>query len=326
MKAHNIKNKTALNGTATAIAIAFVIVIVIAVVTAVVMKAVDEKMPENVVATIYVSPDGNDEKGNGSLKKPYLSLSKAMGEVGRLSMELSQALPSLAPGPSDVSGNSADDASAADEIIISLRGGVHSLTHRLILKPEDLGGFKITFKNYKDEHPIISSNVTITGFSPYRDGIFKASLQQGENGEYPKFRDLYIDGKRAVLARTGSRDEYMFFPKTYDREGMYVNPGILENIPQDDLRPLELCFNVEWMSRRFRLASYSAQPDGTVQVISDPYEWGLFDPLAEGYPAPPKRPLLNNPYWFENHLSLLDEPGEWFYDSTTGTVYYYPMP
>ncbi|MDD5603754.1 MAG: right-handed parallel beta-helix repeat-containing protein [Eubacteriales bacterium] len=315
MKVHNIKNKTALTGVAIAIAV----VIVIAVIAAVAMKAVDQKMPKNVVAAIYVSPDGNDEKGNGSLRKPYLSLSRAMDEVGKLSLELS-------PLSSEASGASTDDASAADEIIIFLRGGVHSLTHRLILKPEDLGGFKITFKNYKDECPVLSSNIAVTGFSPYRDGIYKASLQQGENGEYPKFRDLYIDGKRAVLARTGSRDEYMFFPKTYDRKGMYVNPGILENIPLEDLRPLELCLNVEWMSRRFRLASYSAQPDGTVQVISDPYEWLLFDPLAEGYPAPPKRPLLNNPYWFENHLSLLDEPGEWFYDSTTGTVYYYPMP
>ncbi len=365
MKVHNIKNKTAQTGIMikankikktivfAAVAVTITIAIVITIIAAVVMKAVDDKMPENILATIYVSPDGNDEKGNGSLRKPYLSLSRAIDEVGKLSLSMSplsslsplspvaakETGKSIVPGESGnvfASGASARDASsrnasasispAADEIIVYLRGGVHTLTHPLILKPEDLGGLKITFKNYKDERPVLSSNVTVTGFSPYRDGIYKASLQQGENGEYPKFRDLYIDGKRAVLARTGSRDEYMFFPKTYDNAGMYVNPGILESIPQVDLRPLELCLNVEWMSRRFRVAAYSAQSDGTIQVISDPYEWDLFDPEAEGYPAPPKRPLLNNPYWFENHLSLLDDPGEWFYDSVTGSVYYYPMP
>lgn len=230
-----------------------------------------------------------------------------------------------------------DSAQSAAETVpmksvIELEAGEYRLSSPLKVRRSACSGSELVFSG--SGKTVLSGCVDIpTAAFKKVDGKNYYMYSFGDNlrcnGKFPEFRDLYLNGQRLKMASDRERK----FEKslrnsdpskgywTYDN-WFYIAPECVSKISDDHISPMELCINVEWMNKRFRIAEYHGidLESGLAQVSVCCEEWNAFI----GWDGN-KRDFLGKVYWVENHLSLLDEPGEFFYDRENGTVYFYPF-
>lgn len=175
---------------------------------------------------------------------------------------------------------------------------------------------------------------------------------------YPAFRDLYVNGvtqtmasSRPVNLRPAGVDDYKMYVDTAknavangltesDRI-LYLHPSAVGDVELDAdgnvIGDLEYWVHTEWQTQMVHIehidknpaVSFTAKttngfqysPSGTSETL-----WACRVPLEEwevfitAYYAN----LNKCVYYMKNNLSYLDEPGEFFYDRETGTVYLCP--
>jgi hypothetical protein len=84
------------------------------------------------------------------------------------------------------------------DVTVYLREGHYELNSPLTFGPEDSGqnGFKVVYRAYGEEHPVVSGGQRITGWTRHENGIYKASVGN------LLFRQLYAGERRMTRART----------------------------------------------------------------------------------------------------------------------------
>lgn len=225
------------------------------------------------------------------------------------------------------------------KITVEFSNGTYFLSEPIVIDGSEYKGKKISLclKNADGATPILSGNVNfpasefaqVEGQSYY--ALQLPDTLTDDDGKYPEFRNLLLNGQSLKLA---SSKEFVFeYPLkntsnptgvsgkwTYDN-WFYVDSDIFENITQANVQPMELCFNVEWMSKRFRISRLYGEDKttGATQISVMTQEWNAFMNYDGN-----RRDLTGWTYWFENHISLLDEPGEFYYDDKNGIVYLIP--
>src|SRR5262245_27044507 len=105
-------------------------------------------------ATFYISPNGSDSIGDGSIDNPWQSLERARDAVRSLA------------------GNMSGD------IVVYLGGGTYPLSNTLLFTPSDSGtnGFTVYYKSQPGEVPVVSGGKTISGWVPEAGGIYRADV------------------------------------------------------------------------------------------------------------------------------------------------------
>ncbi len=193
------------------------------------------------------------------------------------------------------------------DIIVHLAGGEYVYDQAAeAFGPADSGrnGFSVIYQG--EEDTVISGGRAIEpqAWTPYTDSIYRAYIGPGET-----IRQLYVNGSRAVRARSsGGLSDARF------ENGGYITSDtfLLEYArPQD----LEFVYVNAWTNQRGRGKSVAPAGDGSVQVF-------VTDKSYENTVAQPQNYLR----YYENAYELLDAPGEWYYNSETGYIYYMPLP
>jgi uncharacterized protein YjdB len=220
----------------------------------------------------------------GTLAAPFRTLAKAQAAVREL------------------------NGSMTGDLIVNLRGGTYTLQEPLHFTPSDSGrnGHFVQYRSYPGEQAVLSGGRTVTGWTEHDSAkqIYKAYV-----GADFATRQLYVDGVRAVRARS---------------EGGLTNPVktttgfISEDVqlagwkhPQD----LELVFNEIWTNPRANVASI-AVTDGKASITMEEPGWTAV--ANKGMTS------ATVPVHYENAYELLDQAGEWYYDSGDGMLYYKP--
>ena len=238
-------------------------------------------------AVYYVAPDGND--GNpGTAAQPFKTLEKARNSVRT------------------AKGNMTED------VIVYLRGGTYRLSSTLILDQNDSGtnGFKVLYKAYPGEHPIISGGQTITGWTAVGNGMYRASV-----GTW-RFRQLYVNGSRAIRARIPDAGAYNQI-RSWDAGGRRIEIASNEIVNWQHLNDVEIVIPGKGVNQaNLRLASFAVAGASAFVTPREPERTRIFQ---QGYP-----PKENRPYYFENALEFLDQPGEWYLNTATNEVFYRP--
>ncbi|WP_246608924.1 discoidin domain-containing protein [Paenibacillus agaridevorans] len=232
---------------------------------------------------LYVSPDGNDN-GDGSLAQPFRTLQRVRDEVRTINADMDR------------------------DIVVYLRDGQYELTDPLTLGVADSGtnGYYVTYRNYPGETPVISGAQKIGGWT--------------EQGEWLKtnvgslnFRDLWVNGRRALRARTES-----FKLEGWDTAGKQIlvesaaAAALNVNQPQD----VELVLNQHWTESMARINAVSTVAGTTAVSLAS-----LGDVLFTR-PFPDK--AVDQSVHFENAYEFADQPGEWFLDRDSGDLFYRP--
>ncbi|MCC6444793.1 MAG: right-handed parallel beta-helix repeat-containing protein [Armatimonadetes bacterium] len=241
--------------------------------------------------TLYVSPKGSDSfSGSGAGR----SMATPEGALLRM-RQLRRQKP---------------DSAAR----IVLRGGTYHLARTLVIEPQDSG---LTLESAPGEEAVLSGGRLVTGWRPYRSGIFQADLS-GLDLPDLEFRELYLNGKRQPMARVPNLD-----PRHPRHGGWLINTEMLapENKTRFRYRPGELD-PARWKN-----------PERALVIFHDSLNYEVTWAKLKSADAKERiieadRGVYNLgvgcPYYLANLFEEMDAPGEWYADPQTRFLYFQP--
>jgi hypothetical protein len=249
--------------------------------------------------TLYVRPGGAGQSGR-SVADAFGSLTEARDAVRRLP----------------------DTAFAKGDVTVNILPGTYRLPETLAFDARDSGrgGRRVIYRAHDPKNPpVLSGGRVIAGpWKAESGGIF--STRVGAPGV---FRQLYVNGVRATVARTPNADDPTPWKrlKQWEPTTNSVRLDGPNNLSKEWKRPnqIEMVVKHHWAVARLHLGPWNTYDNDNV----------LFPPEVQVFKSP--APKENGQrYYLENALEFLDQPGEWYLDRTTDpadpTVYYKPRP
>jgi hypothetical protein len=224
------------------------------------------------------------------------------------------------------------DSSAADGVRIVLRGGEYALTEPLFVRPEDSGtaAAPTVLAAAAGEQPVLSGGVAVSGWRPVTGGaavlpeaargqVFVADVPNF-NGRLLEFRQLWVDGRKAVRARMPN-EGIMTDLAGWDRAKREARIPASLAVPAK-LDGIEMVVLQMWEIAVLRLKSHVVEGDLARVTLHEPESRLEFE---HPWPQPVFGPKFRtSPFFLANSLAFLDSPGEWFEDTSAGLVYYWP--
>ena len=271
--------------------------------------------PSLFAGEIYVSLQGND-KNSGTKEAPFYTLNQAIKQA-REWRRLNR--PEVAGG-----------------IYIRLEEGVYAQRNSLFLRPEDSGtpDSPTVICAVDGAHPVISGGVAVTGWKrgcnhpaipeKLRQKIWSAEAPLIGNRRV-ETRQMWVNGhkvQRAAQFPGGGLERMIDFNPEEQTitipVSQSVNPKRLQNAGQ-----LEMIVHQRWAIAILRVKSIDAKDGQAVVRFHEPESH-----LEFAHPWP--QPVIggekgNSSFCLTNALELLDQPGEWFQEYPSGTIYYYPQ-
>ena len=271
--------------------------------------------PSLFAGEIYVSLQGND-KNPGTKEAPFNTLNRAIKQA-REWRRLNR--PEVAGG-----------------IYIRLEEGVYAQRNSLFLRPEDSGtpDSPTVICAVDGAHPVISGGVAVTGWKRgcNHPAIPEKLKQKIWSAEAPlignrrvETRQMWVNGhkvQRAAQFPDGGLERMIDFNPEEQTitipVSQSVNPKRLQNAGQ-----LEMIVHQRWAIAILRVKSIDAKDGQAVVRFHEPESY-----LEFAHPWP--QPVIggekgNSSFCLTNALELLDQPGEWFQEYPSGTIYYYPQ-
>ena len=250
-------------------------------------------------ADLYVAPNGKDTN-SGIVAAPLATLAGARDAVRKL----------VATG-------------LQRNVTVLVRGGRYRQTETLVFGPEDSGTslYSITYAAAPGEEVIIDGGRAITGWKRGEGALWTAELPEVKAGRW-YFRQLFVNGRRAVRARTPNLDQWWKLrpdPGNRDANDTAITLGVDHPIRAwKNLADVEVTWINNNDGTRKRLGSVHEAKN--TFTLPPPHMWphDLPGEYNIGFPS--------GAYacYFENALEMLDQPGEWYLDRGTGVLSYWP--
>ena len=202
----------------------------------------------------------------------------------------------------------------AADVTIHLQAGTYYLYESLRLRPQDSG---LTIEG---TDAVISGGMKITGWK--RQGKLLVADVPDFNGRPVDFRQLWINGQKAVRARDVSDFEQMNCIRTYDKKNhiLWVPRKAVEKILKAPYA--EMVLHEMWCTSNLRIKSITPQGDSAAVRFHQPEARLQFEhPWPSPMTPDTKHP---SPFYLTNAKELLDEPGEWYHDIREHKLYYMP--
>ncbi|HOM59784.1 MAG TPA: hypothetical protein PK770_07965, partial [Kiritimatiellia bacterium] len=246
--------------------------------------------------TVFVAPDGNDANP-GTKSRPFATLPRALSSV----RDLRQA--GLPSGP----------------VTVYLRGGTYAVRKPILFTPDDSGtsNAPLTVASYPGEQAVLSSGERLSGTWTQTPGkpYWQLDIPRARNSGWV-FYSLFVNGQSRERAR---------FPnwggKVLRAEGR--EPG---GDPRQALRYFAGDVNPAWSNPTdidvVLLCSWTPTIHRINEIVPERRAVRFFS----AHNRPVDAWERNFRYYLSNVFEALDQPGEWYLNRHTGTLYYYPMP
>lgn len=263
-------------------------------------------------ATFHVAPDGNDA-WSGRLERP--NAARTDGPVASLA------------GARDAVRRWRKQQSTPEPVRVVVAEGTYRLTAPVAFLPEDSGSAEqpVVYEAAAGASPIFSGGRPIQGFKAGPDGVWTTHVPEAAKGDW-RFEQLYVNGRRAVRARTPNEFYYYMLarvdsgidPLTGKTESLahrafQARPkdiAPLAALPKEHLAHVMVMAYHSWEVSLHRVAGVDPKTGVVVTTGNAPWPflyWGA-----------------SQRYHLENFRAALDAPGEWFLDRD-GTLYYKPL-
>ena len=251
------------------------------------------------VAAFYVGPDGSDAQ-NGSLAHPFQSIGRAQAAVRQI------------------------NGTMTHDLTVYLRGGTYPIAAPLQFTPADSGsnGFTVWYRAYKGETPVISGGVAVTGWTLDHGQVWRATLNRDV-----KLRSLYVDGVRASMTQRSVKalGPWGHF-SVAGTEPWAETPGrtfagVVTDLP--GLSSLAQPSDLEiFQARTFSFPLFGVQSvseEGGRGVIEFQQPLGaIAATMAWGCGIDP-----HGSFVLRNAYEFLDRPGQFYFNRSTHTLYYF---
>lgn len=213
-------------------------------------------------------------------------------------------------------------------ITIYMEGGTYAFHEPVFIRPEDSGTKEspTIIRSVGDEKVVLSGGICINGWK--KQGKVWVADVPAFNGRPLDFRQLWVNGKKAVRARDVEDFEKMNRICSVDEKNeiLYV-PAVsirrlIDNKGNLKAKYAEMVLHQMWCVANLRIRSVEVQGDSAAIRFHQPESRIQFE-----HPWP--RPMVttdghNSAFYLTNARELQDVPGEWYHDIDARKVYYYP--
>ena len=256
---------------------------------------------------IWISPKGSDFN-DGTRQSPKATLTSALRQAREW--------------------RRTEDNRIQGGITIYMEGGTYAFHEPVFIRPEDSGTKEspTTIRSVGDEKVILSGGISINGWK--KQGKVWVADVPVFNGRPLDFRQLWVNGKKAVRARDVEDFEKMNRICSVDEknEMLYVPVvsirRLIDNKGNLKAKYAEMVLHQMWCVANLRIRSVEVQGDSAAIRFHQPESRIQFE-----HPWP--RPMVttdghNSAFYLTNARELQDVPGEWYHDIDARKVYYYP--
>ena len=256
---------------------------------------------------IWISPKGSDFN-DGTRQSPKATLTSALRQAREW--------------------RRTEDNRIQGGITIYMEGGTYAFYEPVFIRPEDSGTKEspTIIRSVGDEKVILSGGISINGWK--KQGKVWVADVPVFNGRPLDFRQLWVNGKKAVRARDVEDFEKMNRICSVDEKNeiLYV-PAVsirrlIDNKGNLKAKYAEMVLHQMWCVANLRIRSVEVQGDSAAIRFHQPESRIQFE-----HPWP--RPMVttdghNSAFYLTNARELQDVPGEWYHDIDARKVYYYP--
>ena len=256
---------------------------------------------------IWISPKGSDFN-DGTRQSPKATLTSALRQAREW--------------------RRTEDNRIQGGITIYVEGGTYAFHEPVFIRPEDSGTKEspTIIRSVGDEKVILSGGISINGWK--KQGKVWVADVPAFNGRPLDFRQLWVNGKKAVRARDVEDFEKMNRICSVDEKNeiLYV-PAVsirrlIDNKGNLKAKYAEMVLHQMWCVANLRIRSVEVQGDSAAIRFHQPESRIQFE-----HPWP--RPMVtkdghNSAFYLTNACELQDVPGEWYHDMDARKVYYYP--
>lgn len=203
----------------------------------------------------------------------------------------------------------------AKDITIRLAEGTYSLNQPIIVRPEDNGTRIVA-----DGNVTISGGVRITNW--HKQGKMYVADVPDFNGRPLEFRQMWVNGKKAIRARDVEDFSDMFRIRSLDKakETIYVPAKAVKKIV--NAKYAEMVLHEMWCVANLRIKSVKIAGDSAAVTFHQPeshihfmHPWPSPMVTSDGH---------NSAFYLTNAKELLDSEGEWYLDAKASKLYYIP--
>lgn len=256
---------------------------------------------------IWISPKGSDFN-DGTRQSPKATLTSALRQAREW--------------------RRTEDNRIQGGITIYMEGGTYAFHEPVFIRPEDSGTKEspTIIRSVGDEKVILSGGISIKGWK--KQGKVWVADVPAFNGRPLDFRQLWVNGKKAVRARDVEDFEKMNRICSVDEKNeiLYV-PAVsirrlIDNKGNLKAKYAEMVLHQMWCVANLRIRSVEVQGDSAAIRFHQPESRIQFE-----HPWP--RPMVttdghNSAFYLTNARELQDVPGEWYHNIDARKVYYYP--
>lgn len=239
---------------------------------------------------IYVDAEEGNDSGAGTRTSPYKTIEKAQDAVRRRT------------------------ASMSNDITVYLMGGTYDASSGISFDERDSGrnGYKVIWRAYGEETPVISGGKNIDGWTLYdaEKNIWMANAKGIET------RQLTVNGVSAVRAR--SDGNILSEDAVYDDGVTGYTCSNSELLSWRNQSNIEFVYKNEWTNSRCAVQSISENEDGKTVIRMKQPGWRNVRVVKSD------KLRVTFPWYVENAFELLDEAGEFYLDLTENKFYYIP--
>jgi hypothetical protein len=201
------------------------------------------------------------------------------------------------------------------DVTISLSAGTYNLYEPIIVRPEDSNTRFVAEGNV-----VISGGMKITHWK--KMGSLYVADVPDFNGRPLDFRQMWVNGRKAVRARDVADFEDMFRIRNVDKQHETLI------VPAEAVRKIvnapyaEMVLHEMWCIANLRIKSVKIQGDSAIVSFHQPESHIHF---MHPWPSPMvTKDGHNSAFYLTNAMELLDKPGEWYNDIRSGKLYYMP--
>ncbi len=260
----------------------------------------------------YVSPDADKASADGSAEKPFADIGSALSATSSLIKAAKEDSPA--------------------NIKIVLKDGTHFIEKTVgIALTNDKASQYASLEIVPDEgaKPIISGaqSLDVSGFTKV-DGqdYYLYQFEKDEDGKYPVFQDLYVDGQRADISKSETYKtlEDIIYTTAEEQKGMYISSELASILP-DDLAGAQYFITAEWEFYILHADSIDRNDTKTYQgneyvlLRLDSAQLDTWIKRHHSYIH-----MNDRNYYIQNHPVFINEGNEFAYDSETGRLWYRP--
>lgn len=256
---------------------------------------------------IWVSQKG-DDSNLGTKEKPLATLNMAL----RKAREMRRL----------------NDPLVKDGIHVILMEGVFYLQEPVFIRPEDSGTAEspTIIRAEANGKPVLNGGLEIMNWrlaeavNGLKAGAVWVADAPKKAGSMIDFRQLWVNGNKAIRAKSTSGDAMdrilSWDKKTETCWIPFKNPMV-------KFEPgMELLVQQWWAIANLRIKDIEVKGDSAKLYFEQPESRIQSE---HPWPAPwISKKTGNSPFFLNNALCLLDEPGEWYLDKEHAKIYYYP--